>query len=91
MQGQVENRRRGDGAATAKIEKSFRETPKPLKSLKTAKSSLFRRERNQRLSKAPDFAGETISFRFGFVSVRREIPHPKMRQWRRLKNLQKGR
>src|SRR5208282_3333171 len=43
---------------TRKDEKSFRETPKPLKSPKTAKSGLFGIERYQGLSKAQDFAGE---------------------------------
>ena len=61
---------------SAKSEKSLRETLSPLKSFKTAKSGNFRPKGYQRLSKAHDFAGETISFRFRlfFVSRERKIP-----------------
>jgi hypothetical protein len=60
----------------AEMKKSLRETLRPLKSLKTAKSSDFRAQRNQELSKTHDFAGETFSFRFASSSFRaeREIP-----------------
>jgi len=43
----------------------FAETLNPLKNLKTAKSGIFRAQGYQALSKTLDFAGETISFRFG--------------------------
>jgi hypothetical protein len=55
----------------AEIEKPLRETDKLLKSFKTAKSSDFRTQRYQRLSKTHDFAGETISLRFARNSFRR--------------------
>jgi hypothetical protein len=54
----------------AKIKKSLRETHRPLKSLETAKSSDFRTQRYQELSKTQDFAGEAISFRFAEFSFR---------------------
>jgi hypothetical protein len=50
-----------------KFENSFREMPKALKFLKTAKSNNFWTQGYQRLSKTHDFAGETISFRFRFT------------------------
>jgi hypothetical protein len=53
-----------------KIKNPFRETPSPLKSLKTAKSSYFPTQRYQLLSKTHDFAGETFSFRFAPFSFR---------------------
>jgi len=62
----------GDG----KSKKSFRETPKLLKSLKTAKSRDFWVQGIQWLSKTHDFAGEAISFRFGFVLASRERKFP---------------
>jgi hypothetical protein len=46
------------------IEKPLRETHRPLKSLKTAKSGVFLAQGYQWLSKAHDFAGETFSFHF---------------------------
>ena len=61
---------RGEAACGKQNEKSFRETPKPLKSLKTAKSGYSRTQGYQRLSNTHDFAGEMISFRFGSFSFR---------------------
>ena len=54
----------------AQKEKLFRETLKPLKSLKTAKSHSFPAQGFQALGKTHDFAGEAISFRFRFVCAR---------------------
>jgi hypothetical protein len=62
--------------ANAKIEKSFRETPRPLKSLKTAKSGNFWDQRYQILSKTHDFAGEAISFRLASFSFRESSESP---------------
>jgi hypothetical protein len=64
----------GAGSAKAKREKSFRETLKLLKSLKTTKSD--------------NFAGETISFRLGFVLGSREIFTEARRRAGRGKNLE---
>ena len=49
----------------AKIENALRETLKPLKTLKTAKFGDFPPQGYQGLNKTHDFAGETISLRFG--------------------------
>ena len=62
----------GDG----KSKNSFRETLKLLKSLKTAKSRDFWVQGIQWLSKTHNFAGEAISFRFGFVWASRERKFP---------------
>jgi hypothetical protein len=59
--------RLGGHLLDAKFEKAFRETLSPLKSLKTAKFHDFRTQEYQGLSKTHDFAGETISLRFGFI------------------------
>jgi len=77
-----------------KFEKSFRETLKPLKTLKTAKFGVLRAQRNQRFSKSRNFAGETISFRFGFVFASRERKIPfwdRSARWERgAKNLERA-
>ena len=52
-------------AVPAKIENALRETLKPLKTLKTAKFGDFPPQGYQGLNKTHDFAGETISLRFG--------------------------
>jgi hypothetical protein len=52
---------RGRLGRATKWEESFRETLRPLKSLKTAKSRNFRPQRYQALSKTHDFAGEAFS------------------------------
>jgi len=80
-----------DPISAAKIEKALRETLNPLKNLKTAKFGVFGTQAYQRLSKSRDFAGETISFRFRFVSpffrfARNGAPGAKKPQ--RAKNLQ---
>ena len=71
--GQGVERRRQEHAFDTRFEKSFRETLKPLKSLKTAKSYFLRPQGYQRLSNAHDFAGETFSFHFRFALASREI------------------
>ena len=58
----------GGAGSVGKIKKALRETPKPLKSPKTAKSAGFRGQGYQRLSRTQ--ADETASFRlarFRFV------------------------
>ena len=75
------DRRSEDHSSDAKGRKSLRETLNPLKTLKTAKSGDFSMQGNQRLSKSRDFAGETISLRFPFIFVSREILSPKKPQW----------
>ena len=81
--------------SASESKKSLRETPNPLRTLKTAKSRIFRAQRYQRLGKSRDFAGETISFRFRFVwaSFFREVPFWDSRGDRQegLKNLEKRR
>jgi hypothetical protein len=68
----------GKAASAQRKGKSLRETLKPLISLKTAKSVGFRAQRYQQLSRTRDFAGEAISFRFGFVFGSRENnPRPR--------------
>jgi hypothetical protein len=63
-----------------KIKKSFRETLRPLKSLKTAKSGNFCDQRYQILSKTHDFADEAISFRLASFSLRRRLGIPSWRE-----------
>ena len=62
--------------SASESKKSLRETLNPLKTLKTAKSGVFRIQQYQRLRKSRDFAGETNSFRFRFVwaSLFRVVP-----------------
>jgi hypothetical protein len=61
----------GHDVAAAKLEISFREMRRALKSLKTAKSRDFGIQQYQTLSNTHDFAGEAILFRFGKQGSRR--------------------